>query len=186
VLCCALCVGKGDTPIAICRANKSNLVLRVLLLLQPDLDPITLREENWKARRIAILISVPRPSTLISTIDQEARPSLYASRNSRIVISVDGSYEIHENGPLDTLRLARKSLQKLTNSPIGPRPNSQMTGEGTGAGAASSPSAHFMNNHPYGFSEWEIEHRSCLDAQDLFISLYLINRDLWRYVILFL
>jgi hypothetical protein len=83
------------------------------------------------------------------------------------MISVDGSYEIHENGPLDTLRLARKSLQRMTNSPM----------------ANPNVSHNFMN---HGLSEWELEHRSCVDAQDLFISLYLMNRDLWRYVILFL
>lgn len=79
---------------------------------------------------------------------------------------MDGSYEIHENGPLDTLRLARKSLQKLNNSP--PKPQVPL---------------NFMN---HGLSEWELEHRSCVDVQDLFISLYLVNRDLWRYVIMFL
>lgn len=158
-------LGKGDTPVAFCEANKAGSVLRELLLLQPSLNPTVLHEENWKARRIAILISVPRPSSLLSTIDMEARPSQYAARNSRIIISVDGNYELQENGPLDTLRLARKSLQKMSNSPIG----------------SQAPQGYYL-----GLSEWEMEHRAYVDIQDLFVSLYLVNPDLWRYVIMYL
>lgn len=129
------------------------------------MNPLALREENWKARRVAILISVPRPSSLISTIEMESRPSLHAARNSRIIISVDGNYELQESGPHDTLKLARKSLQKMSNSPISP---------------------HIPQSYYLGLSEWEIEHRAYVDIQDLFISLYLVNPDLWRYVILYL
>jgi ankyrin repeat protein len=164
----SLASGKGDTPIALCQVNKSQSILRELLLVQPQHDPVTLRELNWKARKIAIFLSVPLPSTLITTIERETRPTLQTSRNSRITISVDGSYEIQENSALDTLRLARKSLQRLSNH------------ASSGNVVALSP------GYFHGLSEWELEHRAYVDIQDLFVSLYLVNRDIWRYVILFL
>lgn len=168
-------IGKGDTPIAICEANKNSSVLRELLLIRPEINPPVLREENWKARRVALLISVPRPSTLISTIDLDSSTSPKTSRNSRIVISVDGTIEIQESSSLDNLRLARKSLQRSYSA------------------ASQSPHHNPHNNHHphpynnhYNLSEYELEHRSFVEIQDLYISLYLVNRDLWRYVILYL
>ena len=170
-------IGKGDTPVSICESNKLYSILRELLLIRPEVNLQLLREENWKARKVALLISVPRPSTLISTIDMESNASPKTNRNSRIVISVDGTIEIQE-GSLDNLRLARKSLKRsLSGASQSPNPQNNTNNNGN----TSSPST-YLNLQ----SEYEIEHRSFVEIQDLYISLYLVNHDLWRYVILYL
>jgi hypothetical protein len=150
-----------------------NHLVRELLLVRPSLNPNVLREENWRARRAAILISVPRPSSLISTIgaDSSSLSLPLASPNTRhsgIVLCLDGSIEIQENSS-EPLRLARKSLQRSSST-----------------ANSSKGERAILNGKRATFTEWENEHQKCIEIQDMFISLYLVNRDLWRYAISFL
>lgn len=96
------------------------------------------------------------------------------------MISLDGTIELHESS-LDNLRLARKSLQKsYSNSTTAQSPHNNPNNNNL------HPHNHPSPSYLMSLSEYELEHRAFVEIQDLYISLYLVNRDLWRYVILYL
>ena len=149
----------AETTLEACRARALVDLERELLMVCPDLDRDRLRDINWSARRIAVIISIPRKvvnrsfspqSKLVSAVSTElpspeSPVSATACRGPEIIVSMDAHTPGSDGGGRNT---------------------------------------HLRS--PVSYSEWDYEHKEYVEIQTLYNRLYARNEDLWRLMVTFL